>query len=222
MDMLFISSTFQDMQYERDAIRNLVMPRLNKEAQKYGQTISVCDLRWGINTAELDSNTAALKVLDVCLDEIENSESPMIVILGERYGWIPPKNLIASVAEKKKLQLEDLQLSATELEIEYGTKIHKNHMLFYFRELDGALIERRYLAENKERHEKMTDLKSRIMRMTYGTVHKYKVHFDEDGICEADIDHFANMAYEDIRRVMLPKWQNLQKKTPFDRERDSH
>ena len=98
MDLLFVSSTFQDMQYERDAIRDLVMPRLNKEAHEYGQSVSVCDLRWGINTAKLDADTAALKVLDVCLDEIENSKPPMIVILGERYGWIPPDGLINSVA----------------------------------------------------------------------------------------------------------------------------
>lgn len=45
MDLLFVSSTFQDMQYERDAIRDLVMPRLNKEAHEYGQSVSVCDLR---------------------------------------------------------------------------------------------------------------------------------------------------------------------------------
>ncbi len=222
MDLLFVSSTFQDMQYERDAIRDLVMPRLNKEAHEYGQSVSVCDLRWGINTAKLDADTAALKVLDVCLDEIENSKPPMIVILGERYGWIPPDGLINSVAGRKELQLEDGQLSATALEIEYGVQIHKNQMLFYFRELEGAVVERKYLAEDEECHKKMTDLKSKIMHMSHGKVHKYLVHVDGGGICKEDIRRFADMVYEDVRQMMLPKWKDLPKNTPFARERESH
>ena len=54
MKTLFVSSTFQDMQSERDAIRDIVLPRLNAEAQKYGQSVAACDLRWGINTQNLE------------------------------------------------------------------------------------------------------------------------------------------------------------------------
>lgn len=222
MDMLFISSTFQDMQYERDAIRDFVMPHLNMEAYAYGQSVSVCDLRWGINTADMDAELAALKVLDVCLDEIDRSEPPMIVILGERYGWIPPGNLIGAVAERKDFQLEDFQLSATALEIEYGTLIHRNNVLFYFRELEGVVLEEKYLAEDEERQRKVADLKSKIMRLPNGKVRKYKVRFDKDGICQDDIYRFAKMVYEDIRHILFPKWQSHPEQSPFEKERASH
>ncbi len=222
MGMLFISSTFQDMQYERDAIRDLVMPHLNMEAHAYGQSVSVCDLRWGINTADLDSEMAALKVLDVCLDEIDRSDPPMIVILGERYGWIPPGNLIGTVAKRKDFQLEDFQLSATALEVEYGSLVHRDNVLFYFRELEGTVPEEKYLAEDEEHQRKAADLKSKIMRLSNGKVRKYTVHFDKDGICQDDIYRFAQMVHEDIRRILFPKWQSHPAQSPFDKERASH
>ena len=103
MKTLFVSSTFQDMQSERDAIRDIVLPRLNAEAQKYGQSVAVCDLRWGINTQNLEEASANRRVLDICLDEIDRSTSPMIVILGDRYGWIPPEDLIRSAAGQRRL-----------------------------------------------------------------------------------------------------------------------
>ena len=111
METLFVSSTFQDMMFERDAIRDLVLPRLNAEAQKYGQSVAICDLRWGINTQDLDDELANRKILEICLDEIAQSASPMIVILGERYGWMPPVELIRSAAAQRKLDLDDLQIS---------------------------------------------------------------------------------------------------------------
>ena len=84
MDTIFISSTFQDMQFERDAIQSIVLPRLNATAHEYGQSVSFCDLRWGINTKEMDEENMNRKVLEVCLDEIDRSNPPMVVILGER------------------------------------------------------------------------------------------------------------------------------------------
>ena len=36
MKTVFVSSTFKDMQYERDAIREITAPVLNDEARKHG------------------------------------------------------------------------------------------------------------------------------------------------------------------------------------------
>ena len=55
MKTVFVSSTFRDMQYERDAIREITSPLVNDEARKHGQEFDFCDLRWGINTAELNT-----------------------------------------------------------------------------------------------------------------------------------------------------------------------
>ena len=51
---IFISSTFQDMHYERDAIHTRIIPAINQEAGMWGDSVSACDLRWGINTADME------------------------------------------------------------------------------------------------------------------------------------------------------------------------
>lgn len=48
---IFISSTFCDMQSERDYIRKHIIPQLNNEITKYGIHVNAIDLRWGINNA---------------------------------------------------------------------------------------------------------------------------------------------------------------------------
>ena len=71
MKKVFVSSTFQDMQQERDAIHNLVMPSVNKIAKQYGEYIDLLDLRWGVNTSEMNEEEACKKVVDSCLDAID-------------------------------------------------------------------------------------------------------------------------------------------------------
>ena len=90
MSVVFVSSTFRDMHHERDAIMKKVAPIVNEKAHEYGQHVSFEDLRWGIDTDKDDEwHGTDRKVLDVCLDEIDRSDQPMIVILGDRYGWMP-------------------------------------------------------------------------------------------------------------------------------------
>ena len=138
MSIIFVSSTFRDMNSERDAIRNITAPLLNQKAARYGQDIVFCDLRWGFNTDDLDTDDGAKKVLNICLDEIDRCNPPMVVLLGYRYGWIPSSQLIESAAARKKMQLDDLEKSITALEIEYGALSGKRtarRTLFYFREI---------------------------------------------------------------------------------------
>ena len=103
MKTIFVSSTFKDMQLERDVIQNKITPKLNIIAREYGDEISFCDLRWGVDTSELESEEGSKKVLEVCLDEIDRCQPPMIVILGDRYGWIPSDTLIEDTAKRKKI-----------------------------------------------------------------------------------------------------------------------
>ena len=89
MKNIFISSTFRDMQAERDLVQEKVLPALRKEAGNYGDTVGVIDLRWGVDTSTLETDEGSAKVLTVCLDEIDRSHPYMLIFLGERYGWIP-------------------------------------------------------------------------------------------------------------------------------------
>ena len=72
MRLVFVSSTFKDMQFERDEVNIRLAPRINDFLLKYGESVRFGDLRWGVNTSELESEESSKKVLKVCLDEIDN------------------------------------------------------------------------------------------------------------------------------------------------------
>ena len=43
MKTIFVSSTFKDMHFERDAIQEITLPALKSEAIKYGENVSFLD-----------------------------------------------------------------------------------------------------------------------------------------------------------------------------------
>jgi hypothetical protein len=60
---VFISSTFRDMQAERDWLVKRVFPALRQRLESYRINLLDIDLRWGVNEeAQLD-----LKIMDTCL-----------------------------------------------------------------------------------------------------------------------------------------------------------
>ena len=169
MKMVFVSSTFKDMQFERDKLNTYVVPLIDDNISQYGEQIFFGDLRWGVNTSELDENESGKKVLDVCLDEIDNCKPYMIVLIGERYGWIPSQQLIKQAAITKGININDDDISVTQLEIEYGALLNPDYegrILFYFRNLnkDGMSEDDKkdYEAESLLHKEKLELLKERI------------------------------------------------------------
>lgn len=134
---VFISSTFRDLQVERDYLMKKVFPLIEDIAEKRGVVVTPIDLRWGIT--EVDAHLG--RVLDICLQEIDNSHPFFIGILGNRYGWCPSvkdfeKNEEMKVKWGYWLQ-QDLEngLSVTEIEMQYGALRNKNisHAAFYIR-----------------------------------------------------------------------------------------
>jgi hypothetical protein len=85
---VFISSTFRDMQAERDHLVRFVFPRLREELAKRRIRMVDVDLRWGV-TADQDA-------FELCMREIENCHPRFLCMLGGRYGWVPPPKAIAS------------------------------------------------------------------------------------------------------------------------------
>jgi hypothetical protein len=88
---VFISSTFKDMQAERDHLVRFVFPRLREELLKRRIHFVDVDLRWGV-TSDQDA-------FDLCMDEIDRCQPRFLCMLGGRYGWVPPgadKSITAS------------------------------------------------------------------------------------------------------------------------------
>ena len=197
MKTIFVSSTFRDMDLERDMIQQQVYPRLNKLARPHGQSISFCDLRWGINTDDLETEAGSRKVLDVCLDEIDRCQPPMVVILGDRYGWIPDGTLIQTAAARKQLQLSSLRKSVTALEIEYGALSGDRwkNTLFYFRSFEGPWPEG-FEQEDTEHAALLKELKERIQSLTGGKIRRYTVRWEAGKL--TGMEEFAQMLTEDL------------------------
>jgi len=129
---VFISSTFSDMQAERDELVKFVFPQLRSLCDSRGVVWGEVDLRWGIT----DEERAEGKVLPICLDEIKNCRPYFIGLLGERYGWIP-EDFSPELIEREPWLTENLAYSVTELEILHGVLRNpamSDHAFFYFRD----------------------------------------------------------------------------------------
>ena len=87
---LFISSTFNDFISERNVLNDEIFPVIDDFCQQHGYNFQLIDLRWGVNSeSSLNQNTLA-----ICLDEVKRcrtlSPKPnFLLMVGERYGWIP-------------------------------------------------------------------------------------------------------------------------------------
>lgn len=141
---IFVSSTFQDMQDERDGLVSDVFPLLRKKAAERQVTLTEVDLRWGI-TEEESRNS---KVIEICLEEIDKSHPFFIGLLGGRYGWAPQCESVEwdkRIPAKYHQIISDIDngLSMTEMEIQYGV-LRRNEMVhaaFYIKDCDEKSIE---------------------------------------------------------------------------------
>jgi nephrocystin-3 len=164
---VFISSTFRDMQAERDILIKRIFPQLRKLCEERAVTWTEVDLRWGITTEQ----AAEGKVLPLCLEEIHRCRPYFIGLLGERYGWMPQPNLIPfELIEARPWLKQHLQHSVTELEILHGVfneePMH-GHAYFYFRDpkyLNSVAADKRqdFTSENPAAAGKLAKLKQKI------------------------------------------------------------
>lgn len=157
---VFISSTFRDMQDERDYLMKRTFPKLRKLAAKRDVTLTELDLRWGITEEESKSG----KVVEICLREIENSIPFFIGIIGNRYGWVPEKKDIGeNVTERFKDVANYLErhLSVTEMEMQFGVLQRKEdmHAYFFIKEQDDK--------EKQDNPEMLNRLKEEVQKSRY-------------------------------------------------------
>ncbi len=181
MKNIFVSSTFKDFQEERDVLRNILLPRLNEIGNSFGEEYGFTDLRWGINTLNMNEEESNREVLSVCFSEIDHCAPYMIVLLGERYGYTPNIDVAHQTLSQYDENIFNLvafpeyAISVTELEIRY--RIYKangnlENVWFYFRESEGS--EDSNTESNTEDYAKMKALKEMILRIAPEQVKTYK------------------------------------------------
>ena len=171
---VFVSSTFVDMNEERDVLNSYVIPKLNEHFYSRRINVQLVDLRWGVRTAEIEDEVVRdNKVLSVCFDEIDRSQPFLVAILGDRYGYDSlDKDIIDSIAFKfNGISLNDssdlYNKSVTELEILYGVLLHPEKQLsnsfFCMRHADSTGMPEGLKKEYMLGKSKMESLRSKII-----------------------------------------------------------
>ena len=194
---IFISSTFKDMQQERDAIRNEVFPELEFFAKQLNIAISIVDLRWGINTEECETNNeSSFKIFRTCFDEIDESKPFFVGLVGNRYGWIPDLNsLPLSLDSKFKDFLRFQGKSITESEMLYAIDTFEKDGLFVFAFRNNIIGEltpnekETYLSSSLEDKKKIDDLKKRLKSNEIISYFDYDASINEGVL---DLKDFVN------------------------------
>lgn len=78
MVRVFLSSTFADMQNERQYYNNVLAPQMAEICKSHGVSFFSIDLRWGVTKEEQLHGQA----LSVCLNEIDKCRPFFIGLLG--------------------------------------------------------------------------------------------------------------------------------------------
>jgi tetratricopeptide (TPR) repeat protein len=164
---VFISSTFIDMQGERDALVRKTFPALRARFRARSVELLEVDLRWGVTQEDLESG----RTLPICLAEVDRCRPYFIGLLAERYGSLLAEDKVTpDLKEVFPVLREGVGRSLTEIEIIHGVlrdpAAAKRAYLF---ERDPAWLDElstderaRYVADTDDARAKLADLKVRI------------------------------------------------------------
>ena len=229
MNSIFISSTFLDMQQERDVIQRIVMPEIKDFVKQYGKNIEVCDLRWGVNTLDMNERDSMLKVIRVCFDEIDKARPFFMAIIGERYGDIPSEDVVKIGLSGRNVPIEDmLNKSVTEMEIIYSTLYNDDQscVRFYLRNIENKKkkllnntgILRRFQGMNNENRKRVITLRNWIKSQFPEKTKEYSVTWNNDLSQFDGLDHFAEMLINDLKEMIIEKWGEPTILSDYDRQ----
>jgi hypothetical protein len=161
---VFLSSTFRDFGEERDLLVRRVFPALRARLKDRFVELVDVDLRWGITAEQAERG----EVLPICLAEIDRSRPYFIGLLGERYGWVPPKETYPQylVRQHRWLKAHQGGKSVTELEILHVV-LNDSEMAgrarFYIRSSAYAKKKgKAYLPQDAEERRRQQALKKRV------------------------------------------------------------
>ena len=219
---IFISSTFLDMESERNLLHQFVLPQLQRKAASRFVNIDFIDLRWGLTEEQIDRKGQ----VELCLEQIKRCDL-FIGILGERYGSIPTKELLKDLPPEYEdfvREVEDYELSMTQLEMEYGalqnSEASRNRAFFFFRDNDFIedLEEEEYKKYTSEDRLKLMMLKQRIRISNLEVMEDYPACFDNnrvEGLEEFGI-RSLNVLWNAVQNLFPAKMETY--KSKFEKE----
>jgi telomerase protein component 1 len=213
---IFISSTFRDMQAERDYLVQVVFPRLRERLAPYRVELIDVDLRWGVTREQAENDQA----LDVCLHWIDECRPFFIGLLGERYGYVPRQHPTTTRLKYGEVQSETGR-SITELEILFGVLLNdppmRGRSFFYFRDPDALkevpedLTKSIYVETDPTLQEKLATLKRKIRASGVPVMENYPAHWNPNAYDRPTKSHGRLDGLETFgERVFEQIWQAIQ------------
>ena len=194
------------MQAERDVLRQRVLPRLQKAASEYGESIRMVDLRWGVNTTELSEEQATQKIMDVCFEQIDKCDGRMVCLIGNRYGWIPTYDL-SKITRKYPLNLSS-NVSATELEIQYGIlqRQRPQKALVFLRDVVNSLPLELY-GNYYDNNPKIDALKEELLANQDCNCYHYSLDYKEGTF--SGLDTFEELVYSTLYEYIVAQFNGI-------------
>lgn len=216
---IFISSTFRDLNEERDFIRDKIGARLYEyTTENYGIGYDFMDLRIGVENAKNKGQT-----IDACLSVLKESAppNPFIVIIGDSWGRAPDTEALNCAIEELDDEDSDIKgylenvrdnkliRSYTSLEIDYGAfglgapeedrEKYKKRTLFIFK-----------TRATQDNDENIAKLKERIEADFPGQI----IYMDKYGKSPLKSKRFENAVFNKLKTII--KKAN---KTKLDKDR---
>ncbi len=211
---VFISSTFRDMQEEREHLVKKIFPEIRALCRQRGITFTEVDLRWGLT----DEDVVFGQVIRTCLEEIDKCRPYFIGLVGERYGWAPPMHEYYKDPEllTRWPWLEDAALagsSITDIEFRHGAlndPSRAEYVRFFFRRQRRTLPDASPATDSDEEHEKLVALKERI-RDAGLMVEEFR-----------DPVSLGELIYDELIGIIERDFAEAKPPTPLEQERSRH
>ncbi|MCB0712619.1 MAG: tetratricopeptide repeat protein [Ignavibacteriae bacterium] len=203
---IFISSTFRDLQEEREHLVKKIFPEIRALCRERGITFTEIDLRWGLT----EEDAMLGQVIRTCLEEVDKCRPYFIGMIGSRYGWVPEfheimidPDLLTKYPWIEEVALEGV--SVTEMEFIHGvfdvSPTEGEYAFFYHRE------------ESKEEADDPEKLAALIERAR-STGHPFR-DFDS-------IEGLGEMVHDDLIAMIDQYWPVEATPTLLELERRAH
>ena len=198
MKSIFVSSTFRDMNFERDILNRRITPKINHKLREYNQSVSIVDLRWGVDTSDMEEKDASERVLSVCMEAIDNCKPYFVVLIGDRYGYIPAGS----------------DISVTHMEILRGAleRVEQEHIYIYFRHADyenmPEAFKAVYIEKNAVSREQLKKLADALRLEMPGRCRDYTARWDAEAQCLVSED-FERILLRDLETDLVEDTRNI-------------
>ncbi len=208
---VFISSTFRDLQEEREHLVKKIFPEVRARCRERGITFTEVDLRWGATEEDVTSG----RVVRTCLEEIDRTRPYFIGIIGDRYGFVPQVSELGADSEivQRYPWIENAVAagaSLTDLEFRHGalnlgaTEGAVGHAVFYTRQ---RLHDRDTASPDRM---KLAALEKRVPARGY-RVHGYQ-----------SAEKLGELVRKDLLEILERDFANSTPPTPLEIERRRH